>query len=110
VTRSPGIAHSGFILLLVFAISVGIGWGTHSLDHLLSTGLLQDDQVEVASEQVLLTSCESTTNASTQGCSTFAVIPLLSSASPPPLESHRPDTNSLVLPPTPFSERSHRPG
>jgi len=57
VTRSPGVVHSGFILVLVLAISVGIGWGAHSLDHLLSAGLLQDDQVEVASEWILLSSC-----------------------------------------------------
>jgi len=109
VTRSPGVVHSGFTLVLLIAVSVGIGWGAHSVDHLLLAGLLQDDQVEVASEQVLLTSCESTTNASTQGCSTFAVIPFLSSAIPPTLESRRLAGISLVLPPTPFSERSHRP-
>jgi len=109
VTRSPGVVHSGFILVLVLAISVGIGWGAHSLDHLVSTGLLQDDQVEVASEWILLSSCESVSDSSTEGHSPFAIL-LFDTATSPSMEARRPARNSLLLPPTPFSERSYRPG
>jgi hypothetical protein len=104
------IVRGGVILLLVLAVPAGIAWGIHSLDHLVATGMLQDDLNAVSSECTLLSSCESAEQDSAPAHSDLSLLAVTIFAPVPAFAGNQCARVLLVFPPNPLAARSHRPG
>jgi len=76
-TRTPCAVRVGISVQLVVTVLVVIPLSVHSLDHLLLTGLLHDDVIQVAGELSLICSSQDVSSNCEQDQENVAVLPLI---------------------------------